>query len=239
MNEILKKIFERIYFWIGNLYRFLTAIFFLRRVKFNQCRTYFGVSFDNQKPAHHIIKTLKQYDSNPSINYKDTTMYEHLKYFQPESISQFVKNTPKEDYLPLFVYPWGTFKKNKNFSKKSVETSRFCGPSTDKFIENEFKHTIYLYNKLKNEGYRPWRNFNRHIGGTFLIDENNRKSFVVTQGNHRMAILSHINKNQKISVRNVPGFKHSIYKSELSSWFMVQNQQCSPKHAEDIFNLFF
>ena len=54
-----------------------------------------------------------------------------------------------------------------------------------------------------------------------------------------MAILSHINKNQKISVRNVPGFKHSIYKSELSSWFMVQNQQCSPKHAEDIFNLFF
>lgn len=239
MVKILKKIFKRMYFWIGNLYRFITAIFFQRLVNFNQCRTIFGVSFDNKNPTHHIILTLKQYDANPNINYKDTAMYEHLKNFQPKSISQFVKNTPTKDYLPLFIYPWGTFQKNKNFTKKSAESSRFCGPSTDEFIENEFKSTISLYHKLKKEGYRPWRNFNRHIGGTFLINKNNRKSFVVTQGNHRMAILSHINKNQKISVRNVPGFKYSIRKSELSNWFLVKNQKCTPKHAEDIFNLFF
>ena len=51
--------------------------------------------------------------------------------------------------------------------------------------------------------------------------------------------LVHFVQNQKISVRSIPGFKHSIYKSELSNWFMVQNKQCSPKHAEEIFNLFF
>lgn len=235
----MKKILQRIYFWIGNLYRFLTAIFFQRRVRFNQCRTIFGVSFDNESPAHHIIKTLKQYDSDPSISYKDTAMYEHLKYFQPKSISQFVKNIPQEDYLPLFVYPWGTFQKNKNTIKKSAKTSRFCGPSSEKFIESEFNNTISLYHKLKKEGYHPWKNFNRHIGGTFLIDESKIKSFVVLQGNHRIAILSHINKNQKISVRNVSNYKHSLYKSELSNWSLVKNKQCSRKHAEDIFNLFF
>ena len=235
----MKKILKRVHFWIGNIYRFLTAILFQRRIKFNQCKTIFGVSFETKNPSHHIIKTLKQYDDNPSINYKDTAMYEHLKYFQPDSISEFVKSINKENYLPLFVDPWGTFQKNKNSIIKSAETSRFCGPSTDKFIENEFNNTIALYHKLKKEGYHPWKNFNRHIGGTFLIDQSKRKSFIVLQGNHRMAILSHINQDKKISVRNVPNYKRAVYKSDLNNWSLVKNKKCSQKHAEDIFNLFF
>lgn len=235
----MKKIYKRVYFWIGNFYRFLTAIFYQRRVRFNECRTIFGVSFDNQNPSHHIIKTLRQYDLNPSICYKDTAMYEYLKYFQPKSISELINNVSQEEYLPLFVYPWGTFQKNKNSIKKSAKTSRFCGPSTDSFIKNEFHNTIALYHKLKKEGYQPWKNFNRHIGGTFLIDSKKRKSFIVLQGNHRLAILSHINNTQKISVRNVPNYKRAVYKDNLLNWSLVKNQQCSKKHAKDIFNLFF
>ena len=80
-------------------------------------QNYFESHLIIKNPSHHIIKTLRQYDLNPSICYKDTAMYEYLKYFQPKSISELINNVSQEEYLPLFVYPWGTFQKIKIQSK--------------------------------------------------------------------------------------------------------------------------
>ena len=164
-------------------------------------------------------------------------MYRFLKNFQPTSISNFVENG--EESLPIFIYPWGSFKKKEIISNKSRDTSRFCGPSSDSFIEEEFNRTISLYNKIRKEGYKPWSNFNRHIGGTYLIKKNGLKKFIVLQGNHRMAILSHLGYYKFISVRNIKGYKFKIFEENSKNWLLVKTRKCSENHALDIFNLYF
>ena len=164
-------------------------------------------------------------------------MYRFLKNFQPTSISSFINTS--EESLPIFTYPWGSFKKNEIIANKTRESSRFCGPSSDSFIEEVFNRTIRLYNKICNEGYKPWSNYNRHIGGTFLIKKNGSKKFVVLQGNHRMAILSHLGYSKSISVRNIKGYKFKIFEQNSKNWSLVKSKKCSEKHALDIFNLYF
>ncbi len=163
-------------------------------------------------------------------------MYRFLKNFKPKSISHFVNS---DDPLPIFTYPWGTFKKNESKTTKKREFSRFCGPSTDEFIKEEFNRTIKLYNKICKEGYKPWSNYNRHIGGTFLIKKNGLKKFIVLQGNHRMAILSHLGYSESISIRNIKGYKFKIFEKNLKNWPLVKINECTEKHALEIFNLYF
>ena len=163
-------------------------------------------------------------------------MYRFLKNFKPTSISHFVNS---DDSLPIFTYPWGTFKKNESKTTKKRESSRFCGPSTDEFIKEEFNRTIKLYDKIRKEGYKPWSNYNRHIGGTFLIKKNGLKKFIVLQGNHRMAILSHLGYSESISIRNIKGYKFKIFEKNLKDWPLVKINECTEKHALEIFNLYF
>lgn len=229
---------ERIYYWLGNVYRLLTSVYYQRKIHFHQAKTIFGISFDRNNPLNHLINTLKEYDSNPNIHYKETSLYSHLKNFQPTSILDWIESSKKDD-LPLFSYPWGTFKIDKDYLDKDPFLSRFCGPSSDSFIEDEFIRTIQLYQKIKNEGYHPWKNYNRHIGGTFLINNQGKFFFVVLQGNHRLAILSHLNRTQKISVRNVKGYKFKIYEKNLPNWSLVKSKKCSINSAKNVFDLFF
>tara|TARA_B100001250_G_scaffold376067_1_gene364097 strand:+ start:5116 stop:5880 length:765 start_codon:yes stop_codon:yes gene_type:complete len=234
---VRSNLYKKIYWWIGNFYRFLTIPFFQRKIFINDISTIFGSSFDKENGWNHIIETLKEYDLNPDISYKETTMYFYLKYFTPKSILDLIDNTGSS--LSIFVYPWGTFKKGELFSNKDANFSRFCGPSSDAFIEEEFNRVILLYHKLKKDGYRPWINYNRHIGGTFLIDKNNKKRFVVLQGNHRVAIFSHLGYYKKISVRNVKGFHQRIFEENFLNWMLVKNNECNQQDAINVFKLFF
>ena len=239
MTDTLKiDIPKKIYWWIGNIYRFFTLPFFQKKISFNKTSTIFGSSFNKESGWNHIIETLKEYDLNPNIHYKETSMYFYLKNFKPRSISELI-NSNNKNYLPIFTYPWGTFKKGEIISSKDQTLSRFCGPSSDLFIEEEFQRTILLYKKLKKEGYRPWFNFNRHIGGTFLIDKYGKRCFIVLQGNHRMAIFSHLSKYKTISVRNVKGYDRKIFEKNIINWPLVKMKKCSKEDAINIFKLFF
>tara|TARA_B110000438_G_C15758156_1_gene626079 strand:+ start:181 stop:942 length:762 start_codon:yes stop_codon:yes gene_type:complete len=230
----LYKIF---YWWVGNIYRFLTIPFFQRKIFINEISTIFGSSFDKENGWNHIVETLKEYDLNPEISYRKTSMYFYLKYFTPKSILDLTDNA--ESSLLIFQYPWGTFKKGELSSNKDAYFSRFCGPSSDTFIEEEFNRVILLYKKLKKSGYRPWNNYNRHIGGTFLVDKNNKKRFIVLQGNHRVAIFSHLGCFKKISVRNVKGFHQKICEVNFLNWLLVKKNECNHQDAINVFKLFF
>ena len=139
-----------------------------------------------------------------------------------------------EDPLPLFVYPWS----NSDTSKKDPRHSRFCGPSTNRFVEEEFRRTISLYEEIKSQGYTPRKYPHSMISGTFLISSNGQKRFIVMQGNHRMAILSHLGL-EKIIVRASSWNSAFVREEELCSWPNVKNARCSVEHAEKVFNYFF
>lgn len=233
----IKKIVNITRFYSGNVFRFLSIPFNQITISPSEARTIFASSFE-KSGWHHIIKTLEEYDLNPNINYKDTTLYLFLKYFRPKSICDLISNIENQNKLPLFVYPWGTFKKNEYDTKKDPKKSRFCGPSNDVYIKNHFDHIINLYKSIKIHGYKPWSRGNGFIGGTILIKKNGDRRFVVLQGNHRMAILSHLN-YKLISVRNIKGYLKKVKEEDLNKFPLVSNRSCSKKTARNIFFLFF
>lgn len=185
---------------------------------------------------HHIRETLKEYDKNPKIRYGETSLYPFLKNFQPHSICEVAQVACK---LPLFSYPWGGFTREADQSVfKDPLKSRFCGPSTEEFIEEEFLRIIKLYENLKEAGYRPWRYPNSFVGGVILQSLEGKRKFVVLQGNHRMAVFSHIGIDP-ISVRFLKGHKKIIFERDIDNWTNVSNGMCCREDAKKIFDMYF
>ena len=235
---ITDSIYRRTHFYAGNIFRFITIPFFQTIIKPDEARTIFGASFGDNG-WHHIISTLEEYDTNNDINYNETNLYRFLKLFTPSSICDLLNNNDKKiENLPLFIYPWGTFKKKIIDTNKTPRLSRFCGPSDDSFIKNEFSRTIKLYNNIKNNGYKPWKAYNGFIGGTILEKDNGERRFIVLQGNHRLAILCHLGV-EKIKVRVLPGNIKIFKENSLKNSPLVLNGSCDYDTAISIFNLFF
>ena len=166
----------------------------------------------------------------------DSSLGKFLKNFCPKNIYDLLNINNVN--LPIFVYPWGNFKDGKLKHYKSPLNSRFCGPSTDDFIKKEFKRTISLYLGMKSKGYKPNIYPNSFISGSWLISKNGIKKFVVTQGNHRMAILSHL-KYKRVDVRINRSSIKTIYETNLKNWPAVKNGKLSQENALKIFNYFF
>jgi hypothetical protein len=236
MINQLGWVYRRIHFYLGNVYRLLTSFGYQKKINITEAKTIFGASFSTNG-WHHICCTLKEYDINPNIDYQDTSMYAFLKYFNPESISDLADIHARPN-LNLFVYPWGTFRHGEYVSKKNKYLSRFCGPSSDQFVKDEFERTISLYENIKKTGYKPWRYGNTFIGGTFLINQHGFRRFIVLQGNHRMAIFAHLG-IKNIQVRGIKGYLSEIKENEMSQWLLVKSGLCSLDAAKKIFDMFF
>lgn len=230
--------YKRLHFYVGNVYRFLTIPKYQLKIDPKDARSIFGASF-GPDGWHHLKITLKEYDADPDLYYKNTTLYKFLKKFRPKSTCDlFPESDTTQCRLPLFVFPWGTFWKKETDIIKNPWTSRFCGPSQDSFIQEEYIRTINLYNKIKEDGYQPWNYGNTFIGGVLLVNKNNEHRFVVLQGNHRMAILSHLG-YQNIVVREIENNVSPIFESDIKSWPLVCTGQCPEEFASRIFNYFF
>lgn len=219
------------------MFRFLTIPFYQYSIEPGEASTIFGASF-GLSGWHHIIKTLEQYEANTNLDYRETSLYRYLKDFKPNSICEMLdENHAAVCKLPLFVYPWGTFRKNEFTSSKDPMNSRFCGPSDDSFIQEEYDRIIKLYKTLKISGYKPWNAYNSFIGGTMLVNGDGQKRFVVLQGNHRLAIMSFLG-IKKLKVRNVSGYLSQISLEKLmSSTNLIDT--CDNESTEKIFSLFF
>ena len=181
---------------------------------------------------------MKQYDVDNEIHYKDTVLYDYLKYFKPLSIEDLIDSQQGKNKLPLFVFPWGTFKKGEYDSNKNPNSSRFCGPSTDEFICQEFQRIIYLYKKIKKEGYKPWSFGNGFISGTLLFNNVGGRRFIVLQGNHRLAIFSHLNYS-RLKIRNCPGYIAALKEKQIQSWELVKSKRVKAGVALKIFQFYF
>ena len=230
--EFIKKIK---YYFLGNLLRVISIPFCQYEIDPKNASTIFGSRFNNG--WNHMIETLKEYDNNPSINYKNTSLYSFLKYFKPISISELTVSDDKIK-LPIFKFPWGAINKKIENQNKDPTKSRFCGPSSDEFIKKEFRDIINLYIKLKIEGYQPYRYPNSFIIGTWLTNIHGDSVFMVLGGNHRMAIFAHLG-YKKIKVRTQSSLIRKVNEKGISSWLLVKQKQCSEIHAKEVFDIFF
>lgn len=229
---LLKKIK---YYLLGNFVRSISSPFYQFEIDPKDACTIFGSRFSNG--WNHIIETLKEYELNPNIDYKETTLYRFLKFFKVESLSDLT-NDNVENKLDLFTFPWGNANKNLDTKKKNVLNSRFCAPSSDQFIKKEFDDIIMLYKKLKIEGYQPSKFPNSFIIGTWLIKSSKNSVFMILGGNHRMAVLCYLGL-KKIKVRTHNSLIRKVKVKQINSWSLVKNNKCSKTHAKKVFDIFF
>ena len=223
-------------FALGNGWRFLSGAWLDTSVDVDRMCTIFGVRFSGAH--HHLTETIKQYQRDPWIDYRDTQLFKFHKSFQPTSTQDAMCLDAAGEHLDLFLYPWGTFRKSQIKSEKRAQYSRFCGPSTDKFIEEGFDRMTALYRQIRDLSYRPYTYPHSFVGGVWLLSKDKEKVFVVLQGNHRVAALVCCG-IQKIDVRPIRKHLWTIKEENLMEWPLVKTRICSPKFASEVLNAFF
>lgn len=233
---MLDRSFARLRYTVGNGLRLVSRPWHQHSIMPQEATTIFGCSFGDDG-WHHIRRSLIEFDTNPEIAADATSLGRYLEHFCPSSISELA-GVNDEEPLPLFVYPWGTFNDGTAGCDKKALLSRFCGPSTSEFIEEEFQRTKKLYLGMRAHGYQPTRFPNSYIGGTWLEAEDGRRRFVVMQGNHRMAVLAHL-KTGHVDVRTIPQALSHVRELDIKQWPLVASGRCSAANAIRIFNLFF
>ena len=232
----MSNTFARARYFLSNCVRLVSKPRCQRKITPEFVTTIFGCSFGDSG-WHHIRQTLIEVDCDPHLPASKSTLAHFLRNFSPTSISTLA-GVHDEEPLPLFLYPWGTFHDGRMSINKNAEQSRFCGPSSEKFIGEEFARTIALYQQMRVTGYKPMKFPNSFICGTWLEALNGDRRFVVLQGNHRMAALSHL-RTEDIEVRTSRHSLALVRESDLENWPLVASGRCSATHARRVFQLFF
>ncbi|MDC3343059.1 hypothetical protein OAW22_02375 [Pseudomonadales bacterium] len=221
---------------IGNAWRLLTSYFFESSIHPSDAVTIFAHSFDCKK-NHFIIDFLTEYERDPNIHIEDSSLAKFHSKFCPETTEEALGVQSKSRH-ELFVYPWGVFGSLQVRSTKNRFLSRFCGPSSESFVDLEGEKIVTLFKSLKIKGYSPTTYPNSFIRGVWMHKKSGDKRFVVLQGNHRMAILSYLG-YQKIAVRNDQFSVKNIREIEVGEWPKVVSGEVSEEEAINIFNKFF
>ena len=162
-------------------------------VDIKKVRTPFGEPFNKE---NHWVKTLEEYDAGLRDFRKSSLMKFHMG-FRPSNIFDVMPMNEIRSGIILGEYPWG------RWSRKSTPEEWFesthCGPSSESNVEKEWNRFIDLYKKICREGLQLEKY--GHPLGTFLIDDDGSRFFIVLGGNHRMAIISHLKLTDTIRVR--------------------------------------
>lgn len=136
----------------------------------------------------------------------------------------------------IFNLPWGNFRLDYPYSpKKNINTSRFCGPSSDRFALTEIRNVIKLYISMKNSG---WRKRYLPLSVVRMTSFNNATQYVVLGGNHRSIIGLYLGYKIALVRSHTQCFDEISY-GDVNKWYHVNNNQIPNAVALEIFKSFF
>lgn len=210
--------------------------YFPLRFPIRDVRTIFAGKFDT---CNHLVKTLSEYDAGIR-SYRESSLFKFHKKFQPESIFDFISSIDNErlvfirEAFPKGKYPWGSWSKDG----KSWEKSRFCGPTSEECIRDEWERFINLYEKVKKEGFIYGKY--KYPTGVLLDGIDSQRRFVVLAGNHRTAVAFHLGV-QELKVRLIckNNINSVVQLSGIKKWQGVANGISNEDEAMKAFRLFF
>lgn len=206
-------------------------------MEMDDCCSNFICSF-GKNGWHHLIETYRQIEKEPDISVDKTVLYQYHSRFRPYGIYDFLPNGSVKFSPPWGVYPWGSFK-DKNYIKLGNQhKTRCCGPSSLSLIKDEFNRMKFLYEKLKQEGYKPWSFGNNHISGIILEAADKRRRMLIVQGNHRLAALSVLG-YESLPIRLFENGRRYLREKNVKEWHFVRTGECSTEDALTIFRLYF
>ena len=219
-----------------------------------QCRYPFHFSYD-PLGWHPFVQTLRQYQENPELCYRESVLYEFYRKHQPKSLLEAFFGTPAApptevsaglsslaelaipQYEPFF--PWDPKKPTAKGEKglDSAHGHQGFGPVSDDKGQLELLRLTRTYDSIKTNGYQPGHGHDGDIRG-YLLKADGDYRFVIRQGLHRAAVLSAMNYTH-IRVRFFDPYPRAIFKAELPNWPQVKRGVMSEEAAERIFMMFF
>jgi len=212
-----------------------------RRVFPDNCISLTGFSFGKQG-WHHLVELLKQIENKVNLRFENSILYCYHKKYLPDGMYELVRNLDEDiRFRPrMGVFPWGAFQIGRGLNGKlegvDWKRSRFCGPTDDELVRKEFDDFQRLYQRIKTQGYKPWKwGF---IGGTLLKRSCGETRFIPLQGNHRTAILAYLNQSG-ILVCSRKDSHSFIHEKDVLEWHYVKTGQCSKEDALAYFNSLF
>ncbi|WP_145358449.1 hypothetical protein [Alienimonas californiensis] len=133
-----------------------------------------------------------------------------------------------------YLVPWSD--RGLSFATDDVHQ---CGPRSPEAIRADVWGMWELYRKIQAEGYRPARHRDGYIRGVFALRGSGDRRFLVTGGQHRCAILSHLGVEKFRAWLDPSQPIHFVRGSELDSWPQVLSGRWSRDAAAEYFNLLF
>ena len=214
-------------------------------VELDKCIDLYGAGYTDD--FQHFVAVLNEYAGNPELKYEDSVLNTYYERFQPRNAEEalFIKQGRAPRLRHGWIgYPWLWDRSLKVvFDPSPGETrpggNHHFGPNTDEFGEAEFKRLVPLYNILKEQGYHPELFADGYISGYLLVKGDDYR-FVVTEGQHRMAVLAALG-YEKIRCRfsNQPQYPHVVLWEDVKKWPQVANGVYSRNLALKIFERFF
>jgi hypothetical protein len=209
----------------------------LFEVPVEKCVNPFGFSFGKQG-WHPLVAHLRE-DAAPAGG---GVLKRFHDGYQPRSMRCLPEAAGMEvEFDPgFFRYPWGNFKIGFDEADpvKDRSTSRFCGPTEPLMLEKEAAALRRLADSMALHTYDPWKYPNTFVGGVRLVREDGDFRYVVLQGNHRLAVMSHLG---QASFQAVPLDRHlrEVREADIGSWHYVRSGRCSRADARKYFDAFF
>lgn len=233
---------DKLYDSCASIYLRLKQKTQLVEVPIEICSNHMGFSY-GKDGWHYLIECLKEFDQDENLKPEDSILFRFYQYYQPTSTFDMVGHKGNDvKFSPLLgIYPWGTFRTESSKdggSPKNRFTSRHVGPSDLNLVRNTFYNLLSLYKDIRLNGYRPWDFKRAFVGGTFLKKSNGQLRYIILQGNHRTAILSHLG-HKSVLTRYLQGHYRLIDERDVSNWYYVKTGECSVDDALAYFNAFF
>jgi len=206
----------------------------LVRVPLEICTNVLGFSY-SRNGWHYYTALLREFDEHQDHSVGSAFLYGFYELYRPETFPQFIvppgyslTRTPS-----LMDTPW--FRLTIDHTCDDVHQ---CGPRSSSAIDADVRRMWLLYEKFRAEGYRPFRSRDGFIRGFFLVRNSGERRFIVTGGQRRCAVLSHLG-YKSAWMKLQPGYPHYVRESEVDNWKMVSSGQWSKSDALAYFDLMF
>lgn len=169
------------------------GVFPVFNIDISACRNPFGYSYSSSD--YYFLKQLAQFDSNGSVGSYDSFLRSYYEEYQPSTVGEaFDFGSLRGSYLNRklsagFLLPW----QSTSSVTQSAGGWQYSGPVSMEVLFDHLTRLESVYTSISRHGYNPGKaaSFDSHIKG-YLLKSGSSFRFMVTNGTHRMAVLSYL-----------------------------------------------
>lgn len=200
---------------------------------------------------HPYVAALRQQINDPSLGYRDTTLYAFYRRFQPETVHDLLLDGTDVPRATLATWPavdplidlWAVTENEARASRREVAYrqvlphSQYRGPTPEEYGARHLERCLAVYDSLMESGHQPPYEASRLVTGYFLTRAGDYR-FVVGHGNHRVPAMSVFGLTTlRVTLRRT--HLAVVAEDRLDRWTTRRGGLLEPHEVTAVFNRFF